>query len=156
MRAVVAGLGVLLVAATAGCADQGNLVIRCPDAGGAVALNDGKVTIDAVVMRVTADLIAPAAVADGLSFAIDLSFPDSPSTQGLSVECVRVALVKENARWDSVPRRTEESRDGSSARVRSTNRDGPHWRPQDAVDVTIWLHTASGRHVLTLGRQPIH
>ena len=131
-------------------------MIRCPDAGGAKPVTDGQVTVDAVAMRVAADLIAPAVVADGMSFAIDLTFPDSPGTQGIRVECVRLALVKENARWDSVPRRTEESRDGSNARVRSTDRDGPHWRAEDAVDVTIWLHTASGRHVLPLGRQPIH
>jgi hypothetical protein len=157
MRAqVIAVVGALVVLATTSCTDQGNLVIRCPDAGGAVQVSDGQVTIDAVVMRVAADLIAPAAVADGMSFAIDLKFPDSSSTRGPRVECVRVALEKENARWDAVPRLTEETRDGSSARVRSTGRDGPHWRPEDLVDVTIWLRTASGRHVITLGRQPIH
>ena len=156
MRAVVAGLGALLAVATTSCADQGNLVIRCPDAGGAVPLNDGKVTIDAVVMRVAADLTGPTGPTDGMSFAIDLNFPDSPSTQGLSVECVRVRRVTENVQWDAVPRLTEESHDGSNARVRSTGRDGPHFRPEDLVDVTIWLHTPSGRHVLALGRQPIH
>ncbi len=149
-------VGAVVILATMSCTDQGNLVIRCPDAGGAVPVNDGQVTIDAVVMRVAADLIAPAAVADGMSFAIDLNFPDSSSTQGLRVECVRVALEKESARWDAVPRLTEETRDGSNARARSTGRDGPHWRPEDPVDVTIWLRAASGRHVITLGRQPIH
>jgi hypothetical protein len=156
VRKVVAVLGALLVGATASCADQGNLYIRCPDAGGAVALNDGKVTIDAVVMRVAADLTAPAGATDGMSFAIELNFPDSSGTRSLSVECVRVALQKESARWDAVPRLTEETHDGSNARVRSTGRDGPHWRPEDPVDVTIWLRTPSGRHVVALGRQPIH
>ena len=160
MRLLVVGLGAVLIITATSCAsyvpDQGNLVIRCPDAGAAVGVNDGQVTIDAVVMRVAADLIAPAAVADGMSFAIDLSFSDSSSTQGLRVECVRVARQNENARWDAVPRFTEETRDGSNARVRSTGRDGPHWRPADVVDVTVWLKTSSGRHVLALGRQPIH
>lgn len=146
----------LLTAATS-CADQGNLSIRCPDAGGAVALNDGKITIDAVVIRIAADLTAPAGGAtDGMSFAIEMSFPDLPSMQGLRVECVRVALEKESARWDAVPRLTEETHDGSNGRVRSTGRDGPHWGPEHIVDVTLWLHTASGRHVIALGRQPIH
>lgn len=153
---MVVVLGASIVAATASCADQGDLLIRCPDAGGAVSVTDGQVTIDAVVMRVAAELTAPTTVADGMSFAIDLTFPDSPGTQGVRVECVRVAHVKENTRWDAVPRRTEESRDGSNAHVRSTDRDGPHWRPEDPVDVTIWLRTTSGRHVVTMGRQPIH
>jgi len=156
MRALVAGLGALLVAAATSCSDQGNLYIRCPDAGGGVALNDGNVTIDAVVMRVAADLTAPAGATDGMSFAIELNFPDLPTMRGVRVECVRVRRVTESVQWDAVPRLTEETHDGSNARVRSTGRDGPHWRPEDLVDVTIWLRTASGRHVLAIGRQPIH
>ena len=61
MRALVAGLGALLVIATTSCTDQGNLTIRCPDAGGAVPVNDGQITIDGVLMRVAADLSVPAA-----------------------------------------------------------------------------------------------
>ncbi|MGH2491315.1 MAG: hypothetical protein ACRDF9_07375 [Candidatus Limnocylindria bacterium] len=162
MRALVAGFGALLIAATTSCADQanlvdqGNLMIRCPDARGAIPVNDGQVTIDAVVMRVGADLSVPAAPDEGMTFVIDLQFPDSPGAASPSVQCVRMRLEGENLQWDAVPRRIDEHRDGSHARVRSTGRDGPHWRLDDLVDVTIWLKTASGRHVLTLSRQPIH
>jgi hypothetical protein len=97
MRQLFAGLGALLAVATASCVDQGNLVIRCPDAGGAVALNDGNVTIDAVVMRVAADLNAPAGATEGMSFAIELNFPDLPSMQGLRVECARASSYRERA-----------------------------------------------------------
>jgi hypothetical protein len=157
MRALVAGLWALLIAATTSCTDQGNLYIRCPDAGGAVPVIDGEITIDGVLMRVAADLTVPAAAADeGMTVVIDLQFPDSPSHTSPSVQCARMRIAKENAQWDVVPSRIEERYEGSNARIRSMARDGPHWRLEDPVDVTIWLKTTSGRRVLTLSRQSIH
>jgi hypothetical protein len=155
MRAVVAGVGAFLMIATTSCTDQGNLLIRCPDAEGAVPVNDGQITIDGVVMRVAADLSLPAAD-EGLTVAIDLQLPDSPNHTSPSVQCARTRLAMQNVQWDFVPSRIQENYDGSNARIRSIGRDGPHWRLEDPIDVTIWLKTASGRHVLTLGRQPIH
>jgi hypothetical protein len=156
MRLVDAGVGVLVVVATLSCADQGNLMIRCPDAGGAVPVNDGQITIDGVVMRVAADLSVPAAAEEGMTVAIDVQLPDSPTHTSPSVQCARLRLAKENAQWDVVPSRIEEHYDGSTARIRSIGRDGPHWRLEDPIDVTIWLKTVSGRHILTLSRQVIH
>ncbi|MDP9282563.1 MAG: hypothetical protein M3P38_10760 [Chloroflexota bacterium] len=157
MRAqVVAVVGAFVVLATTSCADQGNLYIRCPDAGGAVPVNDGQVTIDGVVIRVAADLTVPAAAADeGMTVAIELQLPDSPSHTSPSVQCARMRIAKDNTQWDVVPSRIEERYDGSTARIRATARDGPHWRLEDPVEVTIWLKTTSGRHVLALGRPPI-
>jgi hypothetical protein len=159
MRALVARLGALLVVATASCAgapDPGNLVIRCPDSSGAIAVTDGQVTVSAVPMRVVAELSGPATPDEGMAFAIEVRLPDSPRAASPSIQCVRIRLLDENAQWDAVPRRIDEFRDGSNARVRATGRDGPHWRSDKPVDVTVWLKTASGRHVLALGRQPIH
>jgi len=154
--ALVAGFAALLVIATTSCADQGNLIIRCPDAGSAIPVTDGQVTIDGVVMRVAADLSVPAAADEGMTATIDVQLPDSPSHTSPSVQCTRMRLVEQNAQWDVVPSRIEESYDGTTARIRSTARDGPHWRLEDAIDVTIWLRTTSGRHVLTLSQQTIH
>jgi hypothetical protein len=156
MRALVAGLGALLVIATTSCTDQGNLMIRCPDAGGAVPVNDGQITIDGVLMRVAADLSVPAAADEGMTVAIDLQLPDSPNHASPSVQCARMRLTTESVQWDVVPSRVQQNFDGSTAHIRSIGRDGPHWRLEDPIDVTIWLRTASGQHVLTLGRQPIH
>ena len=120
-------------------------------------MNDGQVTIDGLSVRVAADLTGPTALEDGMTFAIEvqhaLSSPTSPSP---SILCVRVRRSDENMQWDAVPRRIDEVRDGTSARVLSKGRDGPHWRSTDLVDVTLWLKTERGRHVLALGRQPIH
>ncbi len=156
MRALLVMLGASAIVATTSCADEGNLVIRCPDAGGAVPVNDGQATLDGVAVRVAADLRVPAAADEGMTFAIEVQLPDSPSHTSPSVLCVRMRLVEENVQWDVVPSRIEEVYDGSNARIRSIGRDGPHWRLDDLVDVTIWLKTASGRHVMTLNHQPIH
>lgn len=131
-------------------------MIRCPDAGGAIPVTDGQVTIDAVVMRVAADLSVPAAPDGGMTFTIDVQLPASPSATSPVVQCVRMRLAEQNVQWDATPSRIDDVGDGSSVRIRSTRGEGPHWRPDDLVDVTIWLKTASGRHVLTLSRQPIH
>jgi hypothetical protein len=150
----------LLVLTIVSCADQGsdpgNLIIRCPDARGAIAVNDGQVTIAGEPMRVAADLRAPATVDEGMAFTIEVNGPSLPTSPSLAVQCVRVGLTDENVQWDAVPRRIEEFYDGSTARIRATGRDGPHWSSDKLVDVTVWLKTASGRHVLALGRQPIH
>ncbi len=156
MRALIGGVGALLLVATMSCADQGNLTIRCPDAGGAIAVTGGLVMLDGVAMRVTADLSVPAAPAGGMTFAIDIQLPDSPGVPSPAVECVRVRLGRENAQWDAVPSLIHEVRDGSTVRIRATKGQGPHFSPDNPVDVTIWLKTRSGRRVLTLGRQSIH
>jgi hypothetical protein len=106
-------------------------------------------------MSVAADLTVAAAAEDGMTVAIDLQFPDSPTHTSPSVECARMRLARENAQWDAVPSRVQETYDGSTAHIRSMARDGPHWRLEDPVDVTIWLKTGSGRHVLTLSQQTI-
>lgn len=58
--------------------------------------------------------------------------------------------------WDATPSRVDEARDDSSVRIRSTRGEGPTGPPDDRIDVTIWLKTVTGRHVLTLSGQPIH
>ena len=161
MRAPVAVL-VAVVVVTTGCAtpkDEGNLQIRCPDAGGAVAVVNGQVAIDAVVMRVAADLTGPATVEDdGLKFAVELQLPRAaaPITSP-AVECVRISRLEENARWDATPSRIEEVRNESTVSVRATRGEGPHWRSAEVVDVTVWVKMSTGRrHVLALGHQRIH
>jgi hypothetical protein len=108
MRALVAGLGAVLVVVATNCSDQtvpdpGNLVIRCPDSRGAIPVNDGQVTIDGLSMRVATDLRGPTAPEDGMTFAIEvrhaLSSPTSPSA---SIQCVRVRRTDENVQWDAV------------------------------------------------------
>ena len=159
MRALTASLAALVVLG-AGCADtsnrdEGNLMIRCPGAGGAVAVTDGRVSIDGVLMRVTAQLNAALAVDGGATFAIDVEVPASVSASP-AVECVRMRKPTENSQWDAVPERIAEVRDGSTTRVRASGGEGPHWQPDEPIEVTVWLKTpASGRHVLTLGAQPV-
>jgi hypothetical protein len=146
----------VLVGLTAGCnEDEGNLTIRCPGTGGAVAVTDGQLSIDGVVMRVTAELDAPVAVDRGATFAVEVQVPASVSTSP-AVECVRMRKPTENAQWDAVPERIAEVRDGSTTRVRAMGGEGPHWQLDEQLEVTVWLKTAaSGRHVLTLGAQPV-
>ena len=106
MRALIAGLGALTVLMTVGCADQGNLMIRCPDAGGELAVTDGQVTIDGVVMRVAADLNEPSSPEKGLTFAINVQLPALPSDKAApSVECVRLRMPQQNAQWDATATR---------------------------------------------------
>lgn len=160
MRVLVA-VAVLLVVTAASCADQaspdpGNLIIRCPDSRGAIPVNDGQVTIAGAPIRVAADLRGATALDEGMSFTIEVQGAAVPTSPSLSVQCVRVRLTDENAQWDAVPRRIEEVYQDSNARIRATGRDGPHWTSDKLVDVTVWLKTSSGRHVLALGRQPIH
>jgi hypothetical protein len=158
MRALVA-VCALLAVTTISCADQpdpGNLFIRCPDSRGAISVSDGQVTVAGIPIRVAADLTLPREPDEGMTFAIEVNGPDVPTGRSLAVQCVRVSRADENVRWDAVPRRVEEFYDGSNARVRATGRDGPHWRIDELVDVTVWLKVATGRHVLTLPKQPIH
>jgi hypothetical protein len=162
VRALPAGLAAIaLVVLSASCADtsdqdEGNLMIRCPGAGGAVAVTDGQVSIDGALMRVSAELNAPVAVDRGATFAIDVQFPASVSTTP-RVECVRMRDAAENAQWDAVPERTAEVRgDRSTWSVRAMGGEGPHWQIDERIEVTVWLKTAaSGRHVLNLGAQPV-
>jgi hypothetical protein len=107
-------------------------------------------------MSVAVDLSVPSAAEEGMTVAIDLQLPDSPAHTSPSVECARMRLAGENVQWDVVPSRVQENYDGSRAHIRSIARDGPHWRLENPVDVTIWLKTGSGRHVLTLSQQTIH
>ena len=159
MRALVA-VGAFLIVTMASCSEQGgpdpgNLLIRCPDATGAISVSDGQVTLGGTPVRVAAVLGAPTASDEGLTFAIEVQGASSPTTPSPSVQCVRVRSTRESAQWDAVPRRIEETRDGSSARVRATGRDGPHWRTGELVDVTVWLKIEASRHVVTLPCQPI-
>ena len=159
MRALIA-FGALLAATTGSCAaqgspDPGNLVIRCPDAAGAVSVSDGQVTLGGIPIRVAAELGAPTAVDEGLTFAIEVHGPASGTAPSPSVQCVRVRSTRESAQWDAVPRRIDETRDGANARVRAVGRDGPHWRTGELVDVTVWLKVGTARHVLTLPGQLI-
>jgi hypothetical protein len=162
VRLLTAGFGALAIVIAAGCAavpDQGSLVIRCPSAGGAIAVANGAVTIDGIILRIGADLIAPASVDDGITAAIDVQGPAmGPSDRSPSIDCVRIARPERSEQWDTTPRRIQEFRDGTKTRVLATARDGPHWAAGDVVVVTVWLKTAGGGswHVLTLDRQLIH
>ena len=82
-------------------------MIRCPDAGGAVPVNDGQITIDGVVMRLAADLSVPAAADEGMTAIIDVQLPDPPSHASPSVECVRMRSAEQGAQWDMVPLRQQ-------------------------------------------------
>jgi len=150
-------LAAVLLAVGAGCAgtreDEGNLLIRCPGTGGAVAVTDGQVSIDGMRMRVSAELHAPIDINRGATFTIDVQLPAlEPRTASPTVECVRMRKPAENTQWDAVPERVAEVRDESGTRVRASGGEGPHWRPDEQVEVTVWLRTrASGRHVLALG-----
>lgn len=157
---VLVAVGALLVVVAAGCSgqaspDPGNLIIRCPDSTGAIPVNDGQVTIAGAPIRVAADLRVPTAPDEGMAFTIEVHGASVPTSPSLSVQCVRVRLSDENMQWDAVPRRIEEFYDGSNARIRATGRDGPHWRTDKLVDVTVWLKIATDRHVLTMPGQPI-
>lgn len=130
-------------------------MIRCPGTGDAIAVTGGQVSIDGVVMRVTADLTAPVSAERGGTFAIDVEVPASGSDRSPAVECVRMRIPKENTQWDAVPTRINDVRDGTTTRVRATGGEGPHWRLDEKVEVIVWLKTAANRrHVLNLGAQP--
>jgi hypothetical protein len=156
MRAHIAVFGALAILLSAGCVDQGNLVIRCPDSGGLIAVADGQVTIDGVATRVTADLTGASAADHGMTFVIELQRSAAPADASPVVECVRLSKPDRGERWDVIANHVQEFRDNSTMRILATDGDGPHWVTGDLVDVVIWLKTASGRHVLSLGRQPVH
>jgi hypothetical protein len=160
MRVLVAGLGAFAI--IAGCtapADQGNLIIRCPGAGGAIAVTNGQVTIDTVVLRIAADLTAAPSAEEGMTVAIDVQGPPlGPNDRSPSVDCIRVAKPERGEQWDTTARRLQEFRDPTKTRVLATARDGPHWVAGDVADVMVWLKTTGTGpwHVLRLDRQQVH
>jgi hypothetical protein len=157
VRVPIHAVAAVAILVTASChADEGNLFVRCPGTDGATAVSNGQVTIDRVTLRVSADLTAPSSAQDGMTFAIEVRLPDSPSHSAPSVDCVRVEKPVDSARWDARPYTVHEFFDGSTARVVADGDHGPHWVAGDAVDVTVWLTVASRRYPLMLGRQPIH
>jgi hypothetical protein len=155
MRAHIAVFGAFAIL-MAGCVDQGNLVIRCPDAGGLIAVADGQVALDNVATRITADLTAASGTDRGMTFVIEVQRSAAPADVSPAVECVRLSKPDRGERWDVVASHVQELRDNSTMRIRASDGDGPHWVTGDLIDVVIWLKTASGRHVLSLGRQPVH
>jgi hypothetical protein len=156
MRVLLAPLGAIGILIAAGCADQGNLVIRCPDSGGLIAVAGGQVTIDGVQTRVTADLTAASGADHGMTFVIEVQRVAAPADLSPTVECVRMSKPDRGERWDATASHVQEFRDNATMRILASDGDGPHWVTGDLIDVVIWLKTTTGRHVLSLGRQPVH